>query len=230
MALILCIDTSLNEAAVCITENGEVLAREENESPADHAGWLTKTIRGMLLRTGRNIRDISAIAVTEGPGSYTGLRVGMATAKGMCYALQVPLITESTLILLGKRVKNQMTPDVAHPLPMLICPMIDARRMEVFTMLLDPQLNERLQPGAMILNENSFSEELAAHVILFCGNGSKKWQHLCIHSNAVFVDAAADIADLADSATAKFNQKAFSNLAYAEPAYLKKVYTGKQVD
>jgi tRNA threonylcarbamoyladenosine biosynthesis protein TsaB len=145
--------------------------------------------------------------------------------------LGIPLITESTLMLIAQRVKKEIALNSVYSYPVLICPMIDARRMEVFTCLYDTGLREVMSAGAIILDENSFAAELQNHVIIFCGNGSKKWQHLCSHKNAVFVDVTQNVADLAEAAQEKFNNNDFSELAYTEPAYLKNVYTGKkQVD
>jgi len=227
MALILSIDTALDEAAVCIAEDIHVLAVKKNSRQLDHAAWIQVAIGQMMTETERNIRDLSAVAVAAGPGSYTGLRVGMATAKGICYALGVPLITESTLLLIAQRVKKEMPINSVYTYPVLICPMIDARRMEVFTTLYDTALNEVATPNAMVLDETSFATELQNHVIVFCGNGNKKWQHLCSHSNAVFVDVKQQVDDLAEAALNKFKKGDFSELAYTEPAYLKNVYTGK---
>ena len=227
MALILSIDTALEEASVCISEDAQVLAVKKNNRQMDHAAWIQLAIRELFAQTERNPGQLSAIAVAAGPGSYTGLRVGMATAKGMCYALEVPLITESTLLLIAQRVKKEINQASVYALPVLICPMIDARRMEVFTALYDFGLNEKMAPGAVVLDETSFGNELKDHVILFCGNGSKKWQHLCIYNNAVFVDVNRNVTDLAESASKKFNIGTFSDLAYTEPTYLKNVYTGK---
>jgi tRNA threonylcarbamoyladenosine biosynthesis protein TsaB len=227
MALILSIDTSLEEASVCIAEHNHVLAVKKNNRQMDHAAWVHVAIGQMLAEAGRKTGDISAIAVASGPGSYTGLRVGMATAKGMCYALGVPLITESTLFLIAQRVKKETPVNSVNTYPVLICPMIDARRMEVFTTLYDTGLNQVLAPGAMILNENSFAAELQNNVIIFCGNANKKWQNLCSHNNAVFMDVRQNVADLAEAAFEKFNKNEFSDLAYTEPAYLKNAYTGK---
>jgi tRNA threonylcarbamoyladenosine biosynthesis protein TsaB len=227
MALILSIDTALEEASICIAENKDVLAVKKNSRQLDHAAWIHMAVREMLAETERNISDLSAVAVAAGPGSYTGLRVGMATAKGMCYALGIPLITASTLLLIAQRVKKEMPIHSVYAYPVLICPMIDARRMEVFTTLYDTGLNELMLPGAMVLDETSFATELQKNVIVFCGNGSKKWQHLCSHSNGVFVEVAQNVADLAELALEKFNKSDFSDLAYTEPEYLKSVYTGK---
>ena len=193
----------------------------------DHAAWIQTAIREMLVETERKIDDLSAVAVAAGPGSYTGLRVGMATAKGICYALHVPLITVGTLFLIAQRVKKEMPINSVYRYPVLICPMIDARRMEVFTTLYDTALNEVTTPKAMVLDETSFAAELQKHVIVFCGNGNKKWQNLCSHSNAVFVDVKQQVDYLAEAALNKFKKSDFSELAYTEPAYLKNVYTGK---
>lgn len=226
MALILCIDTALEEASVCIAHDNHVLVVKKNSRQMDHAAWIQTAIREMFIETGRSINDLSAVAVAAGPGSYTGLRVGMATAKGICYALKIPLITASTLFLIAQRVKKELPLNSVYTYPVLICPMIDARRMEVFTSLFNTELGEIQAAGAMVLDETSFGAELQSHVIIFCGNGSKKWQHLCSHTHAVFVDVIQHIDDLAGIALIKFNKNEFSELAYSEPTYLKNVYTG----
>ena len=227
MALILSIDTALEQASICISENEHVIAVKKNGTQSDHAVWIQQAIREMMEETGQSLSELAAVAVTSGPGSYTGLRVGMATAKGICFALNIPLITESTLYLLAQRVKKEIATHGIYSFPVLMCPMIDARRMEVFTCLYDLDLNELVPPAAMILDENSFSLELRDNIILFCGNGSKKWQNLCMHTNAVFADIAQNVTDLAESAAKKLKKGAFSDLAYVEPAYLKNFYTGK---
>ncbi len=226
MALILSIDTSLEEASICIAEGERVIDMKKNLRQTDHAAWIQTAIGDMLRDAGQTMRDLSAVAVTAGPGSYTGLRVGMATAKGICYALDIPLITESTLYLLAQRVKKDLSASRQYDLPVLICPMIDARRMEVFTTLYDSELNELKPAGALILDQDSFREELARHIVLFCGSGIKKWQNLCLSANAVFVEVFLNVSDLAEEALKKFNKGTFSDLAYTEPAYLKAVYTG----
>jgi tRNA threonylcarbamoyladenosine biosynthesis protein TsaB len=227
MALILSIDTALEEASVCIAEDGHVLAVKKNSRQMDHAAWIQMAIREMLVETERKMSDLSAVAVAAGPGSYTGLRVGMATAKGICYAMNIPLITLSTLFLIAQRVKKELPVNSVYASPVLICPMIDARRMEVFTTIFDTTLNEVATSQAVVLNETSFANELQNNVMVFCGNGVKKWQNLCSHSNAVFVEIKQQVDDLADAALDKFVKNDFSELAYTEPAYLKNVYTGK---
>lgn len=226
MPLILSIDTSLEEASICIAEGDETIDIKKNVRQMDHAAWIQTAIGDMLRRAGRTMSDLSAVAVTAGPGSYTGLRVGLATAKGICYSLGIPLITESALYLLAQRVKKEMDANRVYGSPVLICPMIDARRMEVFTTLYDFDLNEIKAAGAIILDQDSFRDELSQNVVLFCGNGIKKWQNLCLTTNAVFVEVFPNVSDLAEQALKKFNKGAFSDLAYTEPTYLKAVYTG----
>ncbi|MBL7700111.1 MAG: tRNA (adenosine(37)-N6)-threonylcarbamoyltransferase complex dimerization subunit type 1 TsaB [Chitinophagaceae bacterium] len=226
MALILSIDTSLEVAAICLADDGHIIGIKKNSRQTDHAAWIQIAIKELFEERGRKPGDLSAIAITAGPGSYTGLRVGMATAKGMCYALGVPLITESTLRLLAQRVKKEIATNGVHEFPVLICPMIDARRMEVFTSLFDLDLNEVMEPAAIVLDKDSFAAEMAKNVVIFCGNGSKKWQNLCFDSKAVFADVFLNVADLAEIAAEKLKKREFSDLAYAEPAYLKNVYTG----
>ena len=226
MALILSIDTALEEASVCISEDAEVLAVRRNSTQTDHAAWIQVAISQLFAETERQMNQLSAVAVSAGPGSYTGLRVGMATAKGMCYALGIPLITESTLLLIAQRVKKEIALTGVHSHPVLVCPMIDARRLEVFTILYDLNFKQRMPATAMVLDDSSFAAILQGHVVVFCGNGSKKWQHLCINSNAIFVDVKLNVADLAEIASKKLKDRDFSDLAYTEPAYLKNVYTG----
>lgn len=228
MPLILSIDTSLEDASICIADGEHVLAVRKNNRQADHAAWLHPIIREIFAETGRTLKDLSAIAVAAGPGSYTGLRVGMATAKGLCYALGIPLITASTLHLIAQRVKKEIALNSVYAYPVLICPMIDARRMEVFTCLYDLDLQEQMPPSAIVLDGGSFGELLREHVIIFCGNGSKKWQNLCLSTNAVFVNVSLNVADLAETAFKKYLNTAFSDLAYTEPAYIKNVYTGNK--
>lgn len=230
MSLILSIDTSLENAAVCIADGPNVIIVKRNNRQMDHASWIHTAINEMLAETEKNIGQLSAVAVSSGPGSYTGLRVGMATAKGLCYALNIPLITESSLKLTAYRVKKEILPNSGYAFPVLICPLIDARRMEVFTTVYDLELKEKMPSAAVILDENSFSSELESHVIIFCGNGNEKWQNLCKHPNAVFANATQNVTDLAEIAFEKLKKREFSELAYAEPAYLKNVYTGKQIN
>ncbi|MBO9572729.1 MAG: tRNA (adenosine(37)-N6)-threonylcarbamoyltransferase complex dimerization subunit type 1 TsaB [Chitinophagaceae bacterium] len=224
MALLLCIDTAMENAGVCLSENGSVVGKKTNNKQHDHATWIHNAINDLLEESAKKINELGAVAVVSGPGSYTGLRVGMATAKGLCYSLNIPLITESTLKIIAFAVKKTLKS--GYTLPVFICPMIDARRMEVFTTLYDIDLKEVLEPGATILEENSFRSELNDNILVFCGNGSSKWQYICKNSNAEFSDVNYDITDLAILAEEKYHNQNFAQLAYTEPSYLKNVYTG----
>lgn len=226
MAIILSIDTSLEEARVAITKNGNALSVKKNGTQYDHASWIHTAISSMSVEAGVSLSALDAIAVTSGPGSYTGLRVGMATAKGLCYALKKPLLTENTLKLTAYRARKLYNGKTGEA-PIVYCPMIDARRMEVFTATFDEQLQQLTAPAALILHESAFVAELAQGVAVFCGNGAEKWKNICNHINAVYIDAVHEIEDLAEIAAEKFKNGVFSELAYTEPDYFKNVYTGK---
>src|SRR5262252_8762915 len=147
MALILNIDTSQDTACVSLALDGEVITAATNESQKDHAAWIHGAVEKIFAQAEHPINEMAAVGLSNGPGSYTGLRIGLATAKGLCYALKIPLITVGTLEVmsrnalegLGQFGKNGSEPDFGDG---LICPMIDARRMEVFTAVYDNQLNE----------------------------------------------------------------------------------------
>jgi tRNA threonylcarbamoyladenosine biosynthesis protein TsaB len=224
--LLLLIDTALENASVGICEDGRLLAVKTNSFQNDHAVWIHTAISTLFKETGRDLSQLSAVAATSGPGSYTGLRVGMATAKGFCYALEIPFITETTLYLTALRVTKEFAAG-GYPLPVLICPMIDARRMEVFTMLYNEKIEVVLPPESLILNENSFDDQLRSHNVIFCGNGMPKWKQVCGHPNAVFMDVSHHVEDLAEVAGRKFLESQFADLAYTEPDYFKNFYTGR---
>src|SRR6201996_4959672 len=147
MSVILNIDTSMVTAGVCLSKEGSVLALAESQDPKSHSSWLHPAIRQVLTETGYRPGDLRAVAVTAGPGSYTGLRVGMAAAKGFCYALGIPLIAENTLNLMAFAAREQL------PEANILCPMIDARRMEVFTALFKKDGTQLLASTAMVIDE-----------------------------------------------------------------------------
>jgi tRNA threonylcarbamoyladenosine biosynthesis protein TsaB len=189
------------------------------------------------------MHDLDAVSVTIGPGSYTGLRVGLSTAKGICYALQKPLLTLSSLQLLASvvlppsfnsagatsaaldtfssNVTTMAEPEAAAERTMLICPMIDARRMEVYYALYDQTLSELSAPAALILDENSFADTLDRKKIIFCGNGVNKFKKVCHHPQAVFSDTIAGAREMATLAFKKYVKKEFADLAYSVPLYVK---------
>ncbi len=219
MALILNIDTSTGAASICLAKDGEMLQLAENPEQKDHASWLHPAIEKMLRETGHGLSDLQAVAVVSGPGSYTGLRVGMAAAKGFCYALNIPLITEDKLKLMAFAAKEQ------HSGLDLLCPMIDARRLEVFTAVYQNDLSVLLPSTAMIIDENSFSEYLSAHRVSFFGDGSDKCKPIISSPNAAFVDVKDHAGYLGILSFLRYLHHEFTVLAYSEPAYTKEFYT-----
>jgi tRNA threonylcarbamoyladenosine biosynthesis protein TsaB len=217
MALILNIDTAVETASVCLSNDAEMINLSVNDSQKDHAAWLHPSIRKLIQETGRTVNDLQAVAISIGPGSYTGLRIGLSAAKGLCYALNIPLIAVGTLEMMAYAVKKEDA--------QLLCPLIDARRMEVFTAVYDKSLQEIMKPCAMIIDKNSFEDLLSSHKIIFCGNGRKKLQSILCHINAIFSNNIATAANLSYLARKKFQEGKFSDPAYTEPLYLKEFYS-----
>ena len=225
MTYLLNIDTAAGEASICVSDGATPLSLLSNPVQMDHAAWIHTAVREALKNAGIQMSQLEAIAVTAGPGSYTGLRVGMATAKGLCYALNLPLITVSTLEgMAAAAIRALPVTDPQQQAP-LICPMIDARRMEVFTAVYDTSLHTLLEPCAMILDEQSFSGFLEVAPVIFSGSGSGKWAKLTTHPNALFKNIVFSAADLAAEACKKLKTRSFSPLAYSDPIYIKEFYT-----
>jgi len=217
MALILNIDTAVDVASICLAKDGNVLSIARNESQKDHASWLHIAIKEIFEKNILELGSVDAIAVTGGPGSYTGLRIGMATAKGICFALNKPLISLNTLLVMANAAKNEGAD--------LLCPMIDARRMEVFTAIYTKELQIVKEPVAITLNENSFTEYFSNNSICFFGNGSNKFQAIEKKPQAFFMDIKTDASSMMFLSEKSFSEKKFADLAYAEPLYLKEFYT-----
>jgi len=211
VSIILNIDTAVQTASVCLADGEIILGEKINPVQKDSAAWLHMAIKELLADHKILLKDVKAIAISEGPGSYTGLRVGMAAAKGLCYALEIPLITISTL---------KMMAAAALDIPAdLYCPMIDARRMEVFTAVYDNALKEIINPHNLILKENSFEELLEKNRIIFFGDGSEKLRPLIQHLNADFQPIAATARHMVTLSLLRHNHSMFSDLAYSEPYY-----------
>lgn len=224
MALILYIDTATETASVCLAKDGEILALQKNEQQKDHAAWLHVAIDKITADPETALSKTDAVAVTIGPGSYTGLRVGLAAAKGICYALQKPLITVNTLLAMANGAKNNNSKPGHKPIDFL-CPMIDARRMEVFTALYTNNLEPVKEPVALILDQNSFAEELVSNRICFFGSGSRKFNALVKSPNARFNTVIYDATAMIGICEELFINKQFADLAYCEPLYLKEFHT-----
>lgn len=216
MALILNIDTALQTGSVCLSENEKPISFLENTQQGQQANWVHNAIKQVISDADITFGSLNAVAVSNGPGSYTGLRIGLSTAKGICYALKIPLICINTLTIMASAVAGHATD--------LICPMIDARRMEVFAALYDRQLNIVDRPKALVLEKNTFSDILACHKVLFTGDGSKKFKEL-EPSNATFVDNNHNVLHQLFLSAKMYAQSEFADLAYSEPEYLKPVYT-----
>ena len=219
MALILNIDTATEEASLCLAQDGQSLALAENPTQKDHAVWLHPAIEKMMHDTGHRLRDLQAVAVTAGPGSYTGLRVGMAAAKGFCFALQIPLIAEDTLQIMAFAAKEQLR-DAD-----LLCPMIDARRMEVFTAVYQNDGTTLFPSTAMVVGPTSFDPWLKDRAVSFFGGGSAKCKPIILNPRAHFSEVLVNAGHLGYVSFLRYLQKEFTGLAYSEPAYTKEYYT-----
>ncbi len=220
MALILNIDTATENATICISENNKVIDHLSNAHQKDHASFLHPAIKNLLEKAGVSINKLDAVAVSAGPGSYTGLRVGMASAKGLCYALNIPFITISTLQIMALSSANQMKEQAA-----LYCPMIDARRMEVFTAIYDYDLTEIIQPCSMILEDENFKVLLEKNKIFFSGSGILKLKEILHNENAFFNDSSISHSGMAHLAYEYYSKKNFANIYNSSPVYLKEFYT-----
>lgn len=221
MALLLCIDTSTTHASVALAKDAVVLGIKTNQNQKDHGSFLQPAIKELMQETGFALTDLQAIAVTSGPGSYTGLRVGFASAKGLCYALNLPLIAIPTTLVMSSAALIEITTTDNF----LLCPMIDARRMEVFTCLYTAQLDPLSSIGAKILEAGSFADDLEPQPIYFFGDGASKWQSICHHPNARFVNINWTAADMTKIADDRFRQQGFTSLAYSTPDYGKEFHS-----
>lgn len=224
MATILLIDTALELGSVSLSVDGVPVAASYNEAAKEHAGWLQPAITALLKGHDLSVAALDAVAVSAGPGSYTGLRVAMATAKGLCFALSKPLIAINTLAIMAHAASRQLGSGN------WFCPMIDARRMEVFTGVYDAQLEEKMPPQALILTENSFDPWLAQMPVCFFGNGAGKYKNLLKSPRASFEEVKTTVGDGAVLAAEMYSRQAFADLAYAEPFYLKPFYSQLSVN
>lgn len=222
MAFILCIETATPVCSVALFENNNLLSLYEIKDGNTHASALTGLIKQCMGEGKIRFSQLDAIAVSKGPGSYTGLRVGIATAKGLCYTLKKPLIAIGTLKSLANIFKSENPAYTG-----LICPMIDARRMEVYTAIYNHELKEINPVEAKIIDSSSYVEELAHSRITFLGNGSEKCSETINSPNALFVYAICSSKGMGTFAYEKFMAKQFEDLAYFEPDYLKE-FVGKK--
>ena len=228
MSLILQIETATTVCSVALAEGGNILAYKEVEQRNIHAEAITIFIEDLFQTTGKQYKDLDAVAVSCGPGSYTGLRIGISAAKGLCFALDKPLIAIETLEAMTDGMIAQHTHDGDREA--LFCPMIDARRMEVFTAVFDRKGNRVKDTSAEIIDGNSFSDLLKDNKMIFFGDGAEKCREvLGSNTNTQIIAAFQNSARyLTKKAAQKFIAKEFEDVAYFEPYYLKDFIAGKK--
>ena len=214
MAIILNIETSTKNCSVSVANNGEVIALKElNNGNYSHAEVLHPYILDVLEEANITTNNIDAVAVSKGPGSYTGLRIGVSAAKGLCFAFDKPLIAINTLKSLASSIQQENG---------VVVPMLDARRMEVYASVFDVKNNELREIKAEIIDSNSFSEYLEKSKVYFLGDGAQKCKEIITHKNAVFIDdkfpSAKEMASLSYN---KYKKNDIEDVAYFEPFYLK---------
>ncbi|WP_114491745.1 tRNA (adenosine(37)-N6)-threonylcarbamoyltransferase complex dimerization subunit type 1 TsaB [Candidatus Ulvibacter alkanivorans] len=213
MGLILCIETATTNCSVALSENGSVIAfRDDTTAGYSHAEKLHLFIAEVLAEAKLPKEKLDAVAVSKGPGSYTGLRIGVSAAKGICYALDIPLISVPTLTVLAQKVTDAGT----------VIPLLDARRMEVYSAVFNSEKKQIRDTQADILTDGSYAEYLSEGKTIFIGSGVDKFKTICEHPNADFIEnefpSAKHMGALAEE---KFGINEFEDVAYFEPYYLK---------
>ena len=217
MVKILQIETATQVCSVALSVDGNTVAFKEETAQNIHAAKLTLFIDDVMRRAGLTYADLDAVAVSKGPGSYTGLRIGVSTAKGLCFALDKPLIAINTLRMMAKG-HQLIYPGFSG----LICPMIDARRMEVFMAIYNDKLEEVEPTQAKVLDDQSFASHLQQNNIAFLGDGSPKFNSYVGNEKATFfVDNFNSANFMSNLAYEAFMQNKFEDVAYFEPFYLK---------
>lgn len=224
MALILNIETSTSVCSVCLAKDGEIIKLKENNEANNHSANLLPFIEEILKEAGVKATELEAISISQGPGSYTGLRIGVSSAKGLCYGLGKPLIAISTLKAMAAGAQEKYNNNADF----LFCPMIDARRMEVYAAIFDNNLNLIKSVEAVIVEENSFAKELENNQVVFFGDGAMKCKDLLDkNTNAQFdSELVASAAYMAKLSEQSFNSNKFEDVAYFEPFYLKDYVAG----
>ena len=214
MERIVLIETSTALCSAALAENGAIVSYRESSAPKAHASLTAVFIKEMLGERGLTPQDCDAFCVSMGPGSYTGLRVGVSTAKGLCFGSGKPLLAVGTLDTLVAQAKE--IPDLKY-----VIPMIDARRMEVYAAVFTPDGEQLTETAPAIIDENSFAEYLAQGQCLFIGDGAGKCADVIKHPNAHFVQCHPQASAMLVPATKAYKEKRFEDVAYFEPFYLK---------
>jgi tRNA threonylcarbamoyladenosine biosynthesis protein TsaB len=222
LTYILHIETATPVCSVALSSQNKILVLKETSEENAHSSRITIFIEECLKEAGIEAKNLKAVALSAGPGSYTGLRIGAATAKGLCYALNIPLISVSTLHSMALGYLSVINKKVTN---FLLCPMIDARRMEVYYALYDNGLKEVKSPAAEVVTEN-FLSDISGNRVFFFGTGASKCKDLLTDKKFNFEEGNYNSARyLVETAHDKFEAKEFENLAYFELLYLKEFYT-----
>ena len=222
MALILSLETATDVCSVALHEEGKLVIDFSIFLQKAHSSSLAGLTEQALKFAKKNKQDLNAVAISKGPGSYTGLRIGTSLAKGLCFGLNIPLIGINTLVGLARQLKD-IYPEA------ILCPMLDARRMEVYYLLKDKEFKTVHETSNLILDENSFSEILQKQQICFIGNGARKFKDMLIaQPNAIFAsEVQASAKSIGELAAERYQDNDFEDLAYFEPFYLKEFIAGK---
>lgn len=215
--IILNLETSTNVCSVSLSENDQLIFKRADFNGMNHAALLSLFIQEGLDLLKKDNKKPNAVAVSAGPGSYTGLRIGVSTAKGLCYGFDIPLIAINTLELMAYRAINQIFDKNA-----IYCAMIDARRMEVYSVFVDSTGKILREVSADIIDENSYKDILEKQLVYFFGNGAEKCKPLLTHSNARFIENVYPLAEnMLVLANKAYLEQKFEDVAYFEPFYLK---------
>ncbi len=225
---ILYIETATDVCSVALSRGAEVIGLKEEAGGNNHAKHLLPFVDEVLKQGGCTVSDLNGVAVSVGPGSYTGLRIGVSTAKGIAYTAGIPVMAVGTLESIAQGARESWTDASAEPLQ--IVPMLDARRMEVFTTRYSFDMQSLEEVSAKIVDENTFAELLSEHKMLFCGNGMPKCREiLSANSNAFFTEVPVSAKNMLPAALRKWQNSDFENVAYFEPFYLKEYVAAKPV-
>ena len=218
MATLLCIETASTNCSVALGVDGKLLALKEDYNLSySHSERLHLFIYEILQENGLAMQDLDAIAISKGPGSYTGLRIGVSAAKGLCFSLDIPLISVPTLTALALKVKEER----------IVVSMLDARRMEVYTAAFNSNRDQIEETSAKILQPESYLDLLESGKVYFIGSGVEKFKAICTHPNAVFIeDQLPSAKEMIKLAFDKYNSSDFEDVAYFEPYYLKDFMAG----
>ncbi|MCB0822407.1 MAG: tRNA (adenosine(37)-N6)-threonylcarbamoyltransferase complex dimerization subunit type 1 TsaB [Bacteroidales bacterium] len=224
MALILSIETATPTCSVALTDNEELIAYRESEIVNSHARVVTVFVQEILSEAVIKLNQVDAVAVSKGPGSYTGLRIGVSTAKGLCYAADKPLIAVNTLQSMAMGMIQRLESTTYNP---FLIPMIDARRMEVYAAVYNRNAEQLRDTQADIVEQYTYDQYLKKEKVIFFGNGAAKCKGLISNMNAIFIDDfKPSAAHMRKIALQKLEQSLFEDVAYFEPFYLKDFVAG----